>query len=143
MSSNYEDDVGDPTKGVRRKTVKVKKKGKGRKKSGYVYVVEEDRLRDDDPHFYKVGQTKRKFDLRNRDLQTGNPRDLTQFRVSKKLNDVVRAKRQLMVALDKYNCYKELNGGTEWFRVECHKNKKFVKCLDKAMKKLNEEFEEQ
>ena len=75
---------------------------KGRKKkSGYVYVIEEERIGKGDSHFYKFGQSGNPHH-RMRQLQTGNPRKLSIFVKSDRLEDCVAAEQYLKITFKEY-----------------------------------------
>ena len=118
-----------------------KESGDGRKeeknpKSGYVFVIEERRVGNEGPHFYKFTRSVDQAGRRN-DLQTGNPRKLTILVKSKKLDDCVAAKKDLMSKFKKYKCPREMNGGRDWFKVEHDENLAFTQRVQREIEQLN------
>lgn len=118
------------------KDVKTKLCAGRKKKSGHVYVIEEERIGKGDCHFYKFGQSGNPH-RRMRQLQTGNPRKLSIFVESDRLEDCVAAEQYLKITFKEYRCPREMNGGTEWFMVEHDENSTFQQKVWKEIRKLN------
>ena len=136
-SSKPQDDVEEVTKRVESLSIGgIKDDGGGReRKRGYVYVLEERRVGDEGPHFYKFGQSGNPAD-RRKNLQTGNPRELKMFAVSAELDDCVAGEEHLMNEFEQYKCPPDMNGGTEWFMVGDDQNEAFRQSVSRAVQQL-------
>ena len=94
---------------------------------GTVYV-----LKQAASHFYKVGLTSGNVADRIKQLQTGNPKKISQV-FSQKVTDVGQAEKAAKDSVKKFHAHPEHQGGTEWYEVPSNKYSGFIKTIESAI----------
>ena len=100
---------------------------------GYVYCLKEEKKNEGDATFFKVGSSGDPKG-RRKDLQTGNPRELTE-EYSWEVDDMQAAENAVHTALREVGVYAtDFNGSREWFEVTSSYVENFKKDLKKAVR---------
>ena len=97
---------------------------------GFIYVLKEGAGR-----FYKIGFTTSTVAKRIKQLQTGNPRKITEV-FSQKVSDVRAAEQAAKAATKKFHAHGSMQGGTEWYDVATNKYSGFLGAIKAAINRF-------